>query len=217
MKIVACSLAALLLAAPLRAETARFDVTLAGIDLGAISVTREGDDARIDSVMDNTPLGVGDGTYEASVTGGAYRSVEVSGAETRRIEVDYSGGAVSRVSVTPESEATAASDPAQVPAGVIDPAQGLARIALARDCVGPFQVYDGRRVVSVGLSARTLDADTLVCDYAYRVTGGPGHLSPFRFTEISLRASYDLESGTVTGARDIAVSAGPFTVRLVAH
>ncbi len=216
MKIVLSVLAAFCLAMPAAAQSARFDVVLAGRTLGDIAVTQTGADAELRSVMDNTPLGVGDGRFDATLTGGqSYRSVGASADETRRIDFDYAGDRVAEVRIAPEDEATDASDPGRVPAGVLDPARGFARIAFARDCVAPFRIYDGRRVVEVALADRTLGAEMLECDYAYRVVDGPGHLSPFRFREIAMTARYELADGAVSRAREIALGAGPFTVRLV--
>lgn len=203
------------LAAPATAQEARFDIRLAGATLGQIAVGRAGDSATLTTVMDNTPLGVGDGRFDATFTNGAYRSLSVSSDESRRIDIDFAGDRVANVAIVPPSEATDASVPAAVPAGVLDPARGFARVALAPDCVGAFRIYDGRRVVTVSLGARRLGAESIDCIYDYRVTGGPGHLSPFRFRKVSMVARYAVTNGTQGPLQDIALGAGPFTVRLI--
>ncbi|PZX15025.1 hypothetical protein LX81_02613 [Palleronia aestuarii] len=211
---LAMALAALGTAAD--AASAEFDVTLAGLTLGRISIEAASADVTLRSTLDNTPLGVGDGQFVATSTGGKYyRGVETSPGETRAIEIEYDGPRVARVAVSPESEATDASDPAAVPPGTSDPARGFARIALARDCVDPYRIYDGRRVVTISPTTRTLTADGLVCEYAYTVTVGPGHLSPLRFRRVAVSAIYAVSNGAVSGIREIGLGAGPFTVRLL--
>lgn len=201
----------LLAGAAVQAAEATFDITLAGATLGRISVAGTDRTARLATVMDNTPMGVGDGRFDATYRAGEYRSLGQSPGDRRRIEIDFDEAQVASVRIDPVSEATDASQPSVIPAGVLDPARGFARIALAPDCVGGFRLYDGRRVVRVTPAGRAADGGTVTCRYDYRVTGGPGHLSPFRFRSVTVVATY----GATRGVQDIALAAGPFTVRLV--
>jgi len=212
------SLLALLVAAwlptSLAAENRSFDVRLAGAIMGRVTVALSGGNGRLDSVLDNTPLGVGDGRFTATTRAGAYRSLGEGGGERRAIDIDFAGNRVAAVRIDPPGEATAASDPGQIPAGVLDPVQGFARVALADGCLRPFRIYDGRRTVRVGLVSQSQDGGLARCDYAYDVVQGPGHVSPFRFRQIRMSARY---APGASGAQDIRLSAGPFTVTLAAR
>lgn len=218
MKYAAPLFVLTLLASPALAQSQRFDVVLAGRTMGQIAIDQSGASGSLNTVLDNTPLGVGDGGFRATISdGAAYRSQGTSGGDGRRIDVDYSGNSVSDVRIDPPSEATDASDPGGVPAGVLDPVRGFARMAFAEGCVAQYRMYDGRRVVRVTPTAQAQTGDTLTCDYAYDVVSGPGHLSPFRFSSVRLTARYGVASGAVTGPRDVTLGAGPFTVTLIAR
>jgi hypothetical protein len=225
-RIVAAALAICLGATSAFAETRDLKVWLRGRLLGTATaeVSGSGESASytIRSLLDNTPLGVGDGIFEASSrlarTGSGavvrqYRSRSAAGNDIRTISLLLDGGKAVETVIAPDGERTDLSDPAKVPDGVLDDAAAFARLVYASDCPAPFRIYDGRRVVQVTTTAAERGAATLTCTVDYRVIAGPGHLSPFHFKSIDLRLSYAVRDGAVSGLDVMEASAGLFTVR----
>lgn len=195
-----------------------YDVKLGGTRIGTLvyDATQGGSSGgALRSVLDNTPLGVGNGSFEATALvasdGGTvnYTGLSQSSRETRRIDVSFVDGRAADVVIAPPDEATDLSDPARVPLGVIDPVSAFGRLAGGRDCPAPFTFYDGRRVLRVSTTARAVTSSGLRCELDYAVTAGPGHLSPFRFR--SLKLVVDYTSGGMSG---MSISTGPFTVTI---
>lgn len=195
------------------ADQKTFKTMLGNRQLGTLTFMVNGDITKLLSTLDNTPLGVADGSFEAvtEMAGGQvnYRG-ESQGSRTRTIEITRNANAVTAVKVSPESEKTGLSIIANVPSGVISPTEAFARMLTQGTCPSPMVVYDGRRVVQIGTTAMTEDAGWVECDLSYSVLLGPGHLSPFRFRSIDMSMTY--AAGEL--AR-ITVSAGGFGVTLI--
>ncbi len=200
------------------ASAQTFDVRLGGTRIGTLVYDAAPDGAAggtLRSVLDNTPLGVANGTFTASAQAVAgsgavgYTGSSESLRKRRRIDVAFAEGRATEVVVAPQDEATDLSDPGRVPAGVLDPVSAFGRLAGGRDCPAPYSFYDGRRVLRVSTTARTASSASVRCEVDYRVTAGPGHLSPFRFR--SLRLVVDYVSGGMSG---MSIGAGPFTVTI---
>lgn len=198
----------LLIAAPAGAQS--FDLTLGGRVLGQVRYARDGAGEKISTLLDNTPLGVGDGQYAGSSTpagAGAVRYLGVSTAprKSRRIEVIFTDARPATVTITPKGEMTDLSDPAAVaaavPAGqIVDPVAAFGRFVNATDCPGAFRLYDGRRLVQVAPTSRKLTDTALECGFSYKVVAGPGHLSPFYFSNITLSLRYARAKGAAGGS-----------------
>lgn len=196
-----------------RAEVQRYNLMLGQRKLGTFSF----DTSTLNLVaeLDNTPLGVADGNFSAQsraarTTEGVAVTQYLSQSVKRHISVVLSGGKVLATTITPTREATSLSEPEAVPAGIIPLTDGFARIATAGSCPSPFVAYDGRRVVQIATRAQSVDGTETLCDMDYRVTAGPGHLSPFRFRTLDMALLY--RNGALG---KITVSAAGFEVRMV--
>lgn len=198
---VACAIAL-----PAVAET--FDVRLAGRVIGQLETAPD----RLESALDNTPLGAADGWFRASRAGQDYSALNSDG---RAIDVRFADGQVVAATVTPLSEATELTNPAAVPADVVDPVTGLNRVITASDCPSTFRMYDGRRAILIEPTERAIEAGELVCRMNYTVTDGPGHVSPFRLTNLRMEARYALDGSEAGPIDTLRISAGPFAVLLV--
>ncbi|MGR3572402.1 hypothetical protein [Brevirhabdus sp.] len=201
----------LLTAAPAGAQS--FDLTLGGRVLGQVSYARDGAGEKISTLLDNTPLGVGDGQYAGSSTPAGAGSIRYLGVSTaprksRRIEVIFANARPATVTITPKGEMTDLSDPAAVaaavpaadPAGqIVDPVAAFGRFVNAADCPGAFRLYDGRRLVQIAPLSRKLTDTALECGFSYKVVAGPGHLSPFYFSNITLSLRYARTKGAAGG------------------
>ncbi|MBL4918108.1 hypothetical protein [Szabonella alba] len=165
---------------------------------------------QIASTLDATPLGLADGSFTArsfaaltpdgrAVT--QYLSESRSAREARNISVLTDAGRVLETQIEPPGEATALSDPAVVQGVVLNPVEAFARLVTSTDCPDALRYYDGRRVVAIALAERVEQADGLRCAMDYRVTDGPGHLSPLRFRQVAMELDYS--------------GAGPFTLRRI--
>lgn len=208
--LTACALG--LLAGPALAEKLSFAMALGNRQIGTLTFDGGPRAGRLLAVMDNTPLGVADGSFEAVTrargTTVGYES-RSRGSKQRDIAVTRAGGQVTEVTVIPADEATDLSDVAQVPGGVISLTEAFAALALGRDCPQPMVVHDGRRVVRIATAARSDSGSEVTCRMSYRVVQGPGHLSPFRFKSLGMQLTY----ATRTLQR-ITLSAGGFDVTL---
>ncbi len=202
------TLAALLAASA--AGAASYDVSLGGRTIGTI----DHEPGRLLSVLDNTPMGVGDGRFEGVATRGADGVHYVGQSDERRIEVRIDAGRAQATDVTPASERTPLSDPAAAPAGVVDPVTGFGVLADADDCPGAFRIYDGRRAVELTPAGREVAQDVLSCRMDYRVIAGPGHVSPFRIKSMTLTAHYAPAQGRMRALARLDVRAGGFTLSL---
>ena len=202
-----------LLAGPAVAQSQTYALMLGNRQLGTLGVEGSGSNIRLLSRLDNTPLGVADGTFEATAQGNgetvSYTS-QNRGSKTRDIAMTRQGGTVVSVSITPADDMTDVSLPAQVPAGTLTPAEVFGVLANGMTCPNPMAMYDGRRVVQLATTAMDTAGDTVTCTLSYRVLAGKGHLSPFNFKSLSMTAIY--RSGALA---QVTVSAGGFDVNLV--
>ncbi len=209
------------------AETSTFQVILAGGTLGTLTYETDPNDGSRPSALrtnlDNTPLGVFDGTWdgtsqpvqtEAGDVVLQFLATTASSRKNRVISILHRDGQALATEVNPPDDATELSQAEQVPAGVLDPVEGFGRITEGTGCPEPFRIYDGRRVVELTTTGSEQAGAVLTCEVDYEVIAGPGHLSPFRFNSFDVELTYDTTSGrAVLAAAD--VSAGIFTVRLV--
>lgn len=214
------SLCLLMIAPPALAES--WQVVLGGRVLGDLEYSTSGGRKFLSSRLDNTPLGVFDGTFEARsglatteegtvVT--QYLSEGKSTRKHRAISVLLLNGRVQDILIRPESEETALSVPSAVPVPVQDPVEAFAVISASRDCPAPLRFHDGRRVVGIATQARRVIGGKLHCEMIYRVTDGPGHLSPLRFTSLDMVLIY---AGAAPAPLDrIDLTAAGFTVSLM--
>jgi len=146
------------------------------------------------STLDNTPLGVFNGTFEGITDGVHYRSISVSSRKTRDIAVRFDHGVAVETVISPEDERTDLSVASAAPPAVIDPVATFGRFVNASGCPAAFRVYDGRRAVLVQPTNEVTNGTELQCEMSYHVTHGPGHLSPFYLKWISVALTYDVAS-----------------------
>jgi hypothetical protein len=188
-------------------------MTLGGTVLGQLDYSQSGSESHLRSTLDNTPLGVFNGTYSGTSSGGTFSSDSRSSRKSRQITFESVDGRVTTTTVTPPDERTDLSDPARVPEGVLDPVRAIGHLMRATGCPASVRFYDGRRVITLTPEAGTQDGGTLVCPVAYRVTDGPGHLSPLKIARASMELRY-ATGGSGQSLQQIRVSAGVFTVTL---
>ncbi len=197
-----------------QAET--FSVQLAGRDLGQL-VYLGGASPTLQSTLDNTPLSLFNGTFSATSertsAGQQYRGISQSSRKNRDISVLFADGRAVDTVITPTSEMTALSDVAAVPVGVIDPVAAFGQFVSAKGCPAAFRFYDGRRAILLQPVAQAEIAGQLVCDMHYRVSDGPGHLSPLYIKSISVNLVYDLAGGQ--SLRKLVLSAAGFDLLLM--
>ena len=204
---------ATLLAGPAFAAQQNFAMMLGNRQLGTLEFDGSGKDVHLLSRLDNTPLGVADGTFEA-VTRAKGDTIEYlgvnRGSKTRDIAVTRQGATVTAVKVTPTDEMTVLSDVSKVPAGTLTTTEAFGVLVNGKTCPNPLTMYDGRRVVQMATTAMDTTGETVTCDMSYRVIAGKGHLSPFNFKSLSMTAIY--QAGALA---QITVSAGGFDMNLV--
>lgn len=210
---VVAAVFATLWCSPGSAEKQTYAMSLGNRQIGTLVFDWTDRNARLLSVMNNTPMGVANGSFEAvtQVKGGAVTYLGTSrGSKTRDISVTRQAARVTAVTVTPVHEATKMTVPAAVPLGVVSPTEGFAVLARGKSCPGPVMMYDGRRVIQMATQTQALDGNEVTCAMSYRVIKGPGHLSPFRFKSIGMQVVYTAQTLT-----RITMSAGGFDVNLV--
>lgn len=185
------------LALPAAAED-RFTVRLGKTQLGglALSQTSRGE-ITLNSALNNTPLGVFDGSFKGRSTpaGGSartYVAFSQSTRKTRMVKFATTDHKVNTVEIVPPKEQTDLSDPEAVPEGVVDPAQGFAKLVSAQDCPGRIDMYDGRRVIALKPSGTEKTNAKLTCNMDYRVIAGPGHLSPLKVRKARMVLTYEI-------------------------
>jgi hypothetical protein len=205
--------AALCLATPLAAQ--EFEVKLGGKTLGTLSFSTQGGDEMLQSTLDSTPMGVFNGTFTGSSSAqGRFTGDSRSSRKQRMVTVDIAKGRAMDVQVTPANEMTDLSDKALVPAGVKDPVRIIGTFVGATGCPEAMQMYDGRRVVALTPQAGSQDGTTLTCPVQYKVTAGPGHLSPLAISSAKMVLRYDTSEG-VQNLQEIQVSSGVFRLKLL--
>lgn len=206
---LAAILATALLATPALSES--YELSLGGNVIGTLDATAAG----ISSNVTNSPLGVGNGAFDATsqrvrMDDGRVVTQYLSDAprKNRRISVLHDAGRVIETVVTPASDATPLSVADTVPQGVTDPVAGVAHLFRDRtDCPSAISFYDGRRVITVSPTEQSIEEAVLTCRMAYRVTAGPGHFSPLFISNAKMNLRY--ESGALTA---LTIGAGPFTL-----
>ena len=212
LSLVAAAVLALL-PGPAPAEMQTYSMTLGARQIGTLVFESAGRNARLLSRMDNTPLGVADGSFEAVTRAQGSQVVyfgKSRGSKVRDISVTWQAQMVTAVAVTPTREETVMTNAEKVPVGVISPTEGFAVLATGNSCPQPMMVYDGRRVVLMATTSAAQDGDLVTCEMSYRVIMGPGHLSPFRFKSFGMQVVY------ASGALErITMSAGGFDVNLI--
>ncbi|WP_347312446.1 DUF3108 domain-containing protein [Defluviimonas sp. SAOS-178_SWC] len=220
-------LAACLSSGTAAAEVASYRVEFGGRVLGTVTFSdgAKGGGQSLRTTLDNTPFGLFDGTFEADSrlegesageTRRLYASKSRSTRKARDISFVIDAGRAEETVVSPASEETSLSVPDAVPASVIDPVAAFGRIVRAKGCPEGFTFYDGRRVDEIVPSGADVSGGMTRCKITFTVIAGPGHLSPFRFTEFSMMALYDAGEGSGKGLREIDVRAGLLGIRLIA-
>jgi len=211
---------ALLCVAVLTAPAALADtyrVILGHKTLGHLDYKTNGNAATLRSTLDNTPLGVFNGTFHGSSTGNAATSTFTgesrSSRKSRTVIVDIANGRAKSTRITPQKEQTELSDVSLVPAGARDPVRAMGALFRAQGCPKAMRMYDGRRYVTLTPDGQSRDGATLTCNLRYAVTKGPGHLSPLDISSAKMQLSYDT-AGDQQNLRELAVSSGPFRLRL---
>lgn len=214
LRLITC-LAALASATPASAET--FSVRLGGKTLGEMRFDVQGKASTLRSTLDSTPMGVFNGTFSGTSTGSASNSrftgESRSSRKQRDVTVEIAKGSATNTVITPTDELTELSDVARVPAGVMDPVRVIGALVRAGGCPDRMKMYDGRRVVTLSTDGRSAEGDVLICTMNYRVSAGPGHLSPLRISSAKLTMRYDT-SGGQQSLRQMQVSSGIFRVSL---
>lgn len=195
------------------AEVQYFDLTLGQRQIGALSFDTE----TLEIVMDlnDTPFGIADGYFNAqSATSrssdGTTETRYLSQSKKRQISFVINDGTVRATTISPTSDATPLSKPKGVPTGVIPLTEGFATIATATSCPTAFTMYDGRRVVQIATQIESTDHTNITCEMDYRVTAGPGHLSPFRFRTLVTTLTYRDSALAL-----MVIKAGVFELRVV--
>lgn len=195
-----------------------FDVRLGEQHLGTMTYGAEG---RMATVLDNTPLGVFDGRFDA--TSGLVRQEDgtrvrqylgrsQSTRKTREISVLLREGQVVDVVINPLGERTDMSVVGAVTGGVVDPVAALGRLIAAQGCPGGFRIFDGRRVMQLSPTMADQGAAELICEMSYTVTDGPGHVSPLAIRSIDVSLTYDMSAAQAL--RSMRFRSGPFVLTL---
>lgn len=206
MRLIALALT--LLAPMAHADTYR--LSLGGDPIGTLNHT--GGSLRSD--VNNSPLGVADGIFEASAKRVQTANGQVvtqylgkSYNKGRTVSVLMNNGQALETTVSPRSEATELSDIAAVPSGVTHPVAAFSHLVSARGCPGAVQFYDGRRVIMISPEGSSQSGNTQTCTMRYRVTAGPGHMSPLFISRASMTLTY--EGGSFTQMK---VNSGPLSL-----
>lgn len=202
---------AMLLAAPANADT--FSVVLGGKSLGQMNISQKGRTVTLRSTLNNTPLGVFNGTFVGTSTGNAGDTIFVGHSQSSRkgrvVSVEFAKRRAVRTEIRPESEMTNLSDISRVPPSVIDPVRAIGALITAEKCPDAMRMYDGRRVVIFSPDGNRTEGPTRVCDLTYRVIAGPGHLSPLGIKSAKLQLTYTINSDGQS-LEQIKVSSGIF-------
>lgn len=192
------------------AQAQTFNLSLGGDPIGTLSYSA----SAVRSDVNNSPLGVADGVFEGTANRVQTADGQVvtqylgkSFNKGRTISVLMQGGRALETTVSPASEATALSDAAVVPAGITHPIGALGHLVGASGCPGAVQFYDGRRVILISPESATQSGSTQTCNMRYRVTAGPGHMSPLFISRASMTLTY--EAGRF---QQMQVKSGPFSL-----
>lgn len=206
----------LVLALPAQAADQSYKVFLGGTELGWFRFSGTANNARIASIFNNTPLGVFNGGYEGEsrVQSGqtVYRGKSNASSKTRDVEIRLTAGTVTETTIAPEKDRTGYSDPATLPAGLLDPVAAFSQFLLQKNACPPaFKLYDGRRVVQVTPKSADLVGAVRTCVMDYQVVLGKGHLSPLGIKHLTVTVTFD-PSVAKTGPSQLSLQTGPFGV-----
>ena len=218
--LIATLLAAVAIAPSAMAQT--FDVKLATAKLGTLTYANKGDATTLRSKLAGTPMGVFNGTFNgtsqaATAADGTavtqFTGISKSSRKSRKVEVQIAKGRAMATQITPAAEETALSDPANVAGSMINPVRAVGRLINASGCPKRINIYDGRRAIAlIPKSSETKDG-TLICAISYKVTAGPGHLSPLKISSAKMQVRYDLNGGSQK-IREITLGSGVFNLVL---
>ncbi|MEY1554249.1 hypothetical protein AB3Y40_01320 [Yoonia sp. R2331] len=227
MLVFLCYVAANLIAEPLMrvfltilftsfatlASAQTFQLSLGSGTIGTMTVT--GDSIRAN--VTDSPLGLANGAFTATakrvqMTDGRVVTQYLSDTprKGRKISVLSDKGQVIETTVSPSDDRTDLSDPAAVPGAVSTPVAVLNGMINATGCPGAMRFYDGRRVITLSPTGSTQTGAMLSCDMSYRVTAGPGHLSPLYIKNATMEVTYDTAAGQ--SLTEIQIGNGPFTL-----
>ena len=210
-----------LMLAATTAQAETFSVSLGKITLGKLVHTGTSGGASLKATLDNTPMGVFDGTFNgtakpATATDGTpvihYNSVSKSSRKSRSVQVQIAKGRALATDVTPSSEITNLSDPAKAPKNITDPARAIGMLINSSGCPARINIYDGRRAIALIPGTSETKDDKLICSIAYKVTAGPGHLSPLKISKAKMKVTYDTTNGQ--SLQQITLRSGPFNLVL---
>ena len=185
------------------AQAQTFDVNLGNKKLGSLTYGRAAKGETLRSNLNNTPLGVFNGTFKASsrpiqsssgTKAQKYQSLSKSSRKTRKITLLIAAGRAVETGIDPATERTDLSDINRVPRDVIDPVGAIGRLILAQGCPKEFTIYDGRRAIRLKPNGSKKEADLLTCAIQYKVVAGPGHLSPLYISSVKMQVQYDFSS-----------------------
>lgn len=200
------------------AAQAVFDVKLGPKTLGTLSYAASDGNARMITALNNTPLGVFNGTMDATSKPGNGRQTfkATTGAENkdRMVIVAHKDGRALETTVTPAIQITPLSDPSKVPAGIVDPVQAFGKMLAAADCPDGITIYDGRRAMAVTLVDAAVKDGLQTCRMSYRVVAGPPHLTPLNVAKAKMKLVYTANDTPRRLAR-IELSHGVFRVKLL--
>lgn len=209
-----------LLAAPAAAHADTFQAFLGSRPIGTLETSAQGESATLATRLENTPFGVADGAFEATSapartadgeTVVQYLSRSAFTTSSRTVSILFAAGRVAETTIDPEADRSELSEPAAVPAGVVDLAQAFARLASAGGCPGLLLVYDGRRVGQLATESSEAVPEGTLCHASYDIVAGPGLLSPLGVRSFDLEITY-AASGSLLSLEG---SAGPFGGSLV--
>lgn len=195
------------------AEVQSYAVLWGKRQLGTLRLDDAPRDTSMLLTLDNAPLGIKNGTFEAvaRARGGRVDYLgQNRGSETRDIAMVREAGAVTTVSVTPQSEMTEMSEGGKAPRGVVFPPEVFAALAKGRGCPEPMALFDGRRVVQLRPVSQVEEGTQTLCEMSYKVVMGPGYVSPFHFRSFGMELAYQAQRLT-----RMTVSGGGFAVTLL--
>jgi len=160
-------------------------------------------------VFNGSFVGISKGTARSATFTGESKSSR----KNRIVTMRYLDGRPVEVAITPAQEHTNLSDPQLVTKPVTDPVRAVERLINAKGCPAALRLYDARRVITITPSGLDQAANTLTCNMRYKVTDGPGHLSPLRISSAKMRLQYDISGGRQM-LEQIKISSGIFSLHL---
>jgi len=206
-------LAFCLVAAAGQVSAQDFSVNLGKKSLGTLSYSQSGGSARLSSTLNQTPMGVFNGTFRGTSTGtaksGVFTGDSRSSRKQRVVVVDHQNARPVSVDITPAKERTDLSDPSRVTGQTLDPVRAVGYLIAAQGCPKAIRLYDGRRVISIAPNGQSKAAGKLTCLMGYTVTDGPGHLSPLGISSAKMQLLYGT-TGNTQSLEQIKISSGIF-------